>query len=93
MVVREENGRASGTLSARFKLPSGTAAGSPAVSFDFTGNFQNSRNQTFAVTTSNGAKGTLELIPGPAFNLLEVNFSTEEKPGTVSQANFLLLKK
>ena len=45
------------------------------------------------MTTSGGAKGTLELIPGPAFNLLEVNFSTDEKPGTVRQANFLLVKK
>jgi len=92
LVVREENGRGSGTLSARFKLPPGTA-GSPEVHFDFTGTFQNSRSQTFAATTSGGSKGTLELIPGPAFNLLEVNFSIDEKPGTVYQANFLLLKK
>jgi hypothetical protein len=93
LVIREENGRASGTLSARFKLPPGDAAGSPVVSFDFTGAFQNSRSQTFSVTTGNGAPGTLELIPGPAFNLLEVNFNTDEKSGTVRQANFLLLKK
>ena len=93
LVIREENGRASGTLSARFKLPPGDAAGSPVVSFDFTGAFQNSRSQTFSVTTGSGAPGTLELIPGPAFNLLEVNFNTDEKSGTVRQANFLLLKK
>ncbi len=92
LVVREENGRAGGTLSARFKLPPGNT-GDPVVRFNFEGAFQSSRDQTFAVTTSDGAKGTLELIPGPAFNLLEVNFSTDEKPGAVRQANFLLVKK
>jgi hypothetical protein len=92
LVVREENGRAGGTLSARFKLPPGNA-GDPEVRFDFEGTFQGSRDQRFAVTTSDGAKGTLELIPGPAFNLLEVNFSTDAKPGMVRQANFLLVKK
>jgi hypothetical protein len=92
LVVREENGHAAGTLSARFKLPPGNT-GDPVVQFNFEGAFENSRDQTFAVTTNGGAKGTLELIPGPAFNLLEVNFSTDEKPGTVRQANFLLVKK
>ena len=92
LVVREENGRVSGMLSARFKLPPGNT-GDPVVRFDFEGTFQNSPTQTFAVTTNGGAKGTLELIPGPAFNLLEVNFSTDEKAGTVRQANFLLVKK
>lgn len=92
LVVHEENGRAGGTLSARFKLPPGSAI-DPVVRFDFEGTFQGSREQRFAVTTKNGAKGTLELIPGPAFNLLEVNFSTDEKPGMVRQANFLLVKK
>lgn len=92
LVVREEDGRAQGTLSARFKLPPGNT-GDPVVQFNFEGAFQSSRDQTFAVTTTDGAKGTLELIPGPAFNLLEVNFSTDEKPGTIRQANFLLVKK
>jgi hypothetical protein len=92
LVVREENGRAGGKLSVRFKLPPGNT-GKPDVQFDFEGTFQNSREQTFAVTTNGGAKGTLELIPGPAFNLLEVNFSTDEEPGAVRQANFLLVKK
>jgi len=92
LVVQDENGRASGTLSARFKLPPGDT-GNPVVQFTFEGALQSSRDQTFAVTTSGGAKGTLELIPGPAFNLLEVNFSTDEKPGTIRQGNFLLVKK
>ena len=92
LVVREVNGRAGGTLSARFKRPPGDG-GDSEVQFNFEGAFQSSREQTFAVTTNSGAKGTLELIPGPAFNLLEVNFSTDEKAGAVRQANFLLVKK
>ena len=92
LVVREENGQVSGTFSARFRLPPGSTA-DPAVRFDFAGAFENSRVQRFAVTTSNGVKGTLELIPGPSFNLLEVNFNTGGKPGTISQGNFLLTKQ
>ncbi len=92
LVVREENGHAGGTLSARFKLPAGNT-GKADVQFDFAGTFQSSHEQTFTVTTKSGAKGTLQLIPGPAFNLLEVNFSTDEEPGAVRQANFLLVKK
>ena len=92
LAVREENGQAIGTLSARFRLPPGTA-GDPLVKFNFTGAFENSRNQKFALATGNGAKGTLELIPGPAFNLVEVNFNLDDKPGTIRQANFLLVKK
>jgi hypothetical protein len=63
------------------------------VRFDFAGAFENSRVQRFAVTAGNGVKGTLELIPGPSFNLLEVNFNTGGKPGTISQGNFLLTKQ
>jgi hypothetical protein len=87
--VHEENGRADGTLAARFKV----ASGDPMVRFNFSGEFKNSRQQVFALETTGGAKGTLELIPGPAFNLLEINFQTEPKPGKISQANFLLVKK
>ncbi len=92
LVVREENGQGSGTLTARFKLPAGSAD-NPAVRFTFAGPFGSSRAQKFVVTTAGGATGTLELIPGPAFNLLEVNFSTEDKPGTIRQGNFLLIKR
>ena len=73
-------------------LPQGSI-GDPTVRFDFEGAFQSTRNQSFALVTSNGAKGSVELIPGPAFNLLEVSFTTEDKPGTVRQGNFLLIKK
>ena len=92
LVVEEENGHASGTLIARFKLPPG-GAGDPVVRFDFSGDFKNTRNQVFALETSDGAKGTIELIPGAAFNLLEVNFQTEPKAGKVGRANMVLLKK
>ena len=92
MEVHEENGRYNGTLFARFKLPPGVA-GDPLVKFSFEGPFENSRTQKFVVTTSNGARGLIELIPGPAFNLLEVNFSTYDKPGMVRAGNFLLVKK
>jgi hypothetical protein len=92
LVLHEENGRAAGTLYARFKLPSGSA-GDPTLRFDFAGSFQNGRSQSFSLETSDGAKGTIELIPGPAFNLLEVNFSTDLRPGKVRQANFLLVKR
>ena len=92
LVVREENGKASGSLSARFRLPAGST-GNPVVRFDFTGAFGSSRVQRFAITTSSGLTGTLELIPGPAFNLLEVNFNIDDKPGTIHQGNFLLIKQ
>ena len=89
LVVHEENGKADGTLFARFKV----ASGDPVLRFDFSGDFKNSRNQTFALETSDGAKGTVELIPGPAFNLLEVNFQTEPKAGKIRQGNIVLVKK
>ena len=92
LVVHEENGQATGTLYARFKLPQGSS-GDPILRFDFAGSFQNARSQSFSLETSDGAKGTVELLPGPAFNLIEVNFLTEARPGKVRQANFLLVKR
>jgi hypothetical protein len=92
VLVYEENGRASGSAFARFKLPTGST-GDPVLRFDFSGNFQPTRNQTFTLTTSDGTKGTIDLIPGPAFNLLEVNFQTDAKPGKIRQADVVLVKK
>jgi hypothetical protein len=92
LTAREENGRATGSLSARFKLPQGSR-GDPELRFDFAGDFKSTRNQVFDVTTSDGSKGTIELIPGSAFNLLEVNVAIDAKPGKVRQANFVLVKK
>jgi hypothetical protein len=92
LVVREDNRRATGTFTVRFKIPPGSALDS-GLHGDFTGTFENIRNQVFSVVTNDGAKGKIELIPGPAFNLLEVNLTIEPRPGKVQQANFLLVKK
>jgi hypothetical protein len=92
LVVHEEKGHAEGTVVARFKLPPGSTE-NPVVRFDFSGDFKNVRKQVFNLTTSDGAKGTIELIPGPAFNLIEVNFQTEPRPGRVRQGNVVLVKK
>ncbi len=90
VVVHEEAGRATGTLFGRFKVGSKE---DPVLRFDFSGEFKNTRNQVFSLETSDGAKGSIELIPGPAFNLLEINFQTEPKPGKVRQGNMVLVKK
>lgn len=92
MVVSEEGGHMKGNFAARFKLPPGSS-GEPALKFDFSGDIQPTRNQVFNLLTSDGTKGTVELIPGPAFNLLEVNFQTEAKTGKVRQADVILVKK
>jgi hypothetical protein len=92
VLVHAENGRATGSAFGRFKLPPGST-GDPILRFDFSGEFQPTRRQVFDLVTAEGAKGTIELIPGPAFNLLEVNFQTEPKPGKVRQADVVLVKK
>ncbi len=89
LVVHEENGHADGSLFARFKVSSGD----PVIRFDFAGDFQPARNQVFPLQTSDGASGTIELIPGAAFNLLEINFQTEPRPGKIHQGNAVLIKK
>jgi hypothetical protein len=89
VVVHDESGHCAGTLFGRFKVSSGD----PVIRFDFSGDFQNRRNQVFNLETSDGAKGTIQLIPGPAFNLLEVNFQTDPKPGKIRQANVVLVRK
>ena len=92
VLVTEESGQLKGTISGRFKLPPGSS-GDPIVRFDFSGPLQPTRNQVLNLVSSDGTKGTIELIPGPAFNLLEVNFHTEPKPGKIHQADVVLLKK
>ncbi len=49
------------------------AQGDPLLRFEFAGEFANSKAQKFELQTSDGTKGTIELIPGAAFNLLEIN--------------------
>jgi hypothetical protein len=91
VAVHEENGHATGTFYARFKLPPGT--GDPVVRFSFSGDFTATRNQTFALETGDGVKGTIDLIPGGPFNVLEVNFNTEVKAGKIHQGDVLLVKQ
>jgi hypothetical protein len=92
LVVREDNGRCDGRMVARFVLPPGSGA-DPVLRFEFSGDFKNSARQTFPLTTSDGAKGTIDLIPGGAFNLLEINVQIAANPGKVRQANVVLIKK
>jgi hypothetical protein len=92
VLVHEDNGRVTGSAFGRFKLPAGST-GDPVLRFDFAGDLQAARNQVFHLVTSDGTKGTIELIPGPAFNLLEVNIQTEAKPGKIRQADVVLVKK
>ena len=69
--------------------PGGTIESSVRINFE--GPFQNTRNQSFAMTGANGAKGTIELIPGSVFNMLEVNYRFEGAPPR--QGDFLVVKK
>jgi hypothetical protein len=86
----EQNDILSGILSAKFIVSTGS---DDAVKFNFSGTLQATRNQTFPVKTPEGAMGTIELIPGSAFNLLEVKFHYEGAPWKVSSADVVLLKK
>jgi len=90
--VHEQNGHADGSLLGRFKLsPGGTA--DPVVRFTFQGDFGATPTQKFTLVTSDGTPGILELIPGPAFNLLEVNFQTDPRTNKIRSGNFILVKK
>ena len=92
MLIREINGQAKGSLTVWFKMATNSKT-EPAVRFDFEGPFQSTRNQSFPLVTGNGAKGTVELIPGSVYNMIQVRFTTEDKPETVRQADFLAIKK
>ncbi len=92
MVIREENGNAVGALFATFKQGRGSWI-EPEVQFSSSGEFQNTSNQVFALKTSDGVKGTVELIPGSTPNLLEVKFETEEGLEKIRLANFVLVRK
>lgn len=92
LVVHEQNGHVDGTLFGRFSLPAGTA-GDPLVRFDFAGDFGATANQRFPLVSSDGMHGTVELIPGPAFNLLEVNFLIDPQSNKIRSGNFILVKK
>jgi hypothetical protein len=87
LTVTESNGRISGTLVAKFITPLAT------LNLDFQGQLQTGRTQTFPVQFSDGATGSIELIPGSAINLLEVNFQSTPRGGSVSTANFVLVRR
>jgi len=92
VAVHEENGHASGTFYARFKLPPGSKD-DPVLRFTFAGDFTATRIQTFPLETGDDVKGTIDLIPGGPFNVLEVNFNTEVKPGKIHQGDVLMVKQ
>ncbi len=89
--VHENNGHAGGTLKVRFKPSPGVK--DPTVQFTFEGDITATPTQKFTLMTSDGTPGSIELIPGPAFNLLEVNFQTDPRANKIRSGNFILLKK
>jgi hypothetical protein len=92
VAVHEENGHASGTFYARFKLPRGSTD-DPVVRFEFSGDFTPDRIQSFKLMTNDGLMGSVDLQPGGPFNVLEVTFNTEIKPGKIHQGDVLLVKQ
>jgi len=89
--VHENNGHAGGTLKMRFKPSPGVK--DPTLQFTFKGDIAATPTQKFTLMTSDGTPGSIELIPGPAFNLLEVNFQTDPRANKIRGGNFILLKK
>ena len=92
LAVHEENGHATGTFYGRFKLPQGST-GDPVLRFELSGDFTATRIQTFSLITADGVIGIVQLIPGGPFNMLEVNFNTEVRPGKIHQGDVLLQKQ
>jgi hypothetical protein len=90
--VHEKDGHAGGTIEAKFK-PSPGGPGDSSIKFTFEGDIAATPTQRFPLTTSDGTSGTIELIPGPAFNLLEVVFQTDAPANKIRIANFILVKK
>jgi hypothetical protein len=90
--VHEKDGHVDGILEARFKLSPG-GANDPVVQFKFAGDIAATPTQRFTLMTSDGTPGVLELIPGPAFNLLEVNFQADPRTNKIRLGNFILVKK
>jgi hypothetical protein len=91
LAVRENNGHAEGTLSGRFQPPPGVT--DPVVQFTFEGEIAATPTQRFTLKGNDGRSGVIELIPGPAFNLLEVNFQMDLRPNKIRSGNFILVKK
>jgi len=92
LAVQENNGRITGTLTARFAMVAGSRE-NPTLTLEFQGPVLQAKTQTFPLQTNDGASGTIELIPGSAFNLLEVNIQIEARPNKVGSTNFVLVKR
>ena len=90
VTVREEGGQIVGKLDASF-IVAGKV--DPNIRFDFSGPLQAGRYQAFALKTAEGVQGKVELIPGNAFNLLEVNYVLDGAPGKVREADVILVKR
>ena len=80
-----------GGLSVRFKP--GPGALSVPLQFGFGGDLRGASIQTFTIETRNGDKGTIELIPGAAPNMLEVNFRARLSDGKTQSGNMILVKR
>ncbi len=87
LVIRDDNGTLSGALTARYSAPTAN------LSLQFQAGVQEGRSQTFTVPLANGVSGRIELIPGTAINLLEVNFESPAGSAPVTSANFVLVKR
>lgn len=90
VIVKIDAGQVQGMLSAAFTVARSL---DPTVKFAFNGPLQATRNQVFSLKMSDGSMGTVELIPGPAFNLLEVKFNLDAAPRRITTSDVTLLKK
>jgi hypothetical protein len=90
VTIQESNGRLTGSAYARFKVPNERPR---TLRFQFSGQVRAGRSQALTMETVDGVKGTVELIPGPSPNLLELNFQTATENGNGESGNMILLKK
>jgi len=90
VIVKVDGGQMQGIVSATFVVGRNR---DPAVRFTFNGPLQATPNQVFSLKMNDGTTGTVELIPGPAFNLLEVKFNLDGAPKKVGTSDVTLLKK
>jgi general secretion pathway protein A len=92
MTVREDNGHLIGALSVRFKSAS-QGVGEPLLRFSFSGDVRGGGSQTFNLESKDGGTGTIELIPGTAPSLLEVNFHVRQGIARTQSANMILVRR